>query len=108
MCEGLARIKLILGSAGQPEKLFCSYLSTALGKTALAPYPDRGKLTGYHTSSGQPNPARRVWRGWKNYSAGPDMSLAGLEYATVRIMQGFLGMRVKCSAIEKVYDASDL
>lgn len=36
------------------------------------------------------------------------MSLAGLEYATVRIMQGFLGMRVKCSAIEKVYDASDL
>jgi len=32
VCEGLARIKLILGSAGQPEKLFPSYLSAALGK----------------------------------------------------------------------------
>lgn len=81
------------------------------GKTALAPYPDRGKLTGYQTSSGQRNPARRGWRGGKNYSAGPDMSPAGLEYATVRIMQGFLGilgMRAKCSTIEEVHDASDV
>ncbi|XP_056302921.1 whirlin-like [Danio aesculapii] len=32
-------------------------------KKGLAPYPDRGKLTGYHTSSGQRNPAPRGWQG---------------------------------------------
>lgn len=44
MCEGLARIKLIPGSAGQPEKLFRSYLSAALGKQPWLLIPTEGSL----------------------------------------------------------------